>query len=415
MLSVRGERRRRSPAWGAGAGYSAAVMLPALAIDAKRGIAGRYTPPTMLGLVYILSLQALTASSAPVDTTRAEEPPARIELMPPRLRAGAFIYLPKLYYSSETSVGIGGDLLLPFGAGVRRGEIHVKGRATFKGQGEVQLAATIGPEESAYAFKASLTFSSLPLHYYGIGPKTPDSAEEIYEPQAIGAYVEFFRRVVPHVKLGLRAETEQHRLVDLDPEGQLVKRTVRGTRGRVIAGGGVVFELDTRDRAYTPESGWYVQGFALVFDDEMGSEHDFNNSHVDARRFDSIGGGTVLATQLFWYSVRGPAPFWRYAALGGRAHTRGYRRARYIDRELLAAQLELRIPIWRRASGVAFCGLADVASHLDELRVEAARPTVGAGLRFRVKKVEGLNVRLDAAVGGSFDRPRLYLGLGEAF
>jgi hypothetical protein len=346
------------------------------------------------------------------DTT--DPSPVSVSLVPPRVRAGALVFLPKLYYSTETKLGVGGDLLLPFTLSRAESSVRLRGRVTATGKSEARVTLTIGTGERGYALKTMLRYSSIPIRFYGIGPDTKAESEEIYEPQALDGYVEVLRRVVPHLELGARFEVQQHRLIRTDPNGQLETGDIRGTSGRVIAGAGLVFEHDTRDRRYSPSDGWYSQGFLLFFDDELGSERDFNNYHLDVRRYDRVG-SVVFASQLFWFSVRGLPPFWRYAALGGRAHTRGYRKARYLDRELLSGQIEVRHRVWRRLGWVVFGGLAGVAPRVDRLRLDAARPTFGGGLRFAVGKKKGLNAAFDVAFGTPVDAPRFYLGLDEAF
>ena len=121
----------------------------------------------------------------------------------------------------------------------------------------------------------------------------------------------------------------------------------------------------------------------------------------------------VLALQLFGYSAQGSeTPFWRYAALGGRAHSRGYRSGRYLGRTLLAFQGEYRMPpLWRFAPNV-FAGLSDVAEGFDQIELSRMRPTVGAGIRTRLDASGKKWARVEAAYGQEL---RLYAGLGVAF
>ena len=133
----------------------------------------------------------------------------------------------------------------------------------------------------------------------------------------------------------------------------------------------------------------------------------------DLRRYFDLGKHKTLALQCFVYNTEGDPPFWRYAALGGRAHSRGYRRARYLDKTLVATQAEYRFPVWRRLGAVVFAGVANVAPRLRVVRVRYSRPTVGAGVRYRVGGAAGLKARVDFAVGD--DSFRVYASLDEAF
>jgi len=176
-----------------------------------------------------------------------------------------------------------------------------------------------------------------------------------------------------------------------------------------------VVDVDTRDRRHSPTSGFYYQGLALVFDETLGSDYDFNNYNIDLRNYFRISGRNVVATQVFLYAARGTAPIWRLAELGGREHTRGYRLGRFRDRVLLAAQAEYRTDLVGRFGLVVFGGVGDVAPTYTSFELEHLHPTVGAGLRIRVAKTEDnpLKARFDAAAGD--ETVRFYFGFDEAF
>ena len=87
------------------------------------------------------------------------------------------------------------------------------------------------------------------------------------------------------------------------------------------------------------------------------------------------------------------------ASLGGRAHTRGYRRDRYLDHLLVAAQAEYRFPPWKRFGTTAFLGWAAVAPGLATLQAKYLRPTVGFGLNLRYGANDAILARFDSAFG----------------
>jgi outer membrane translocation and assembly module TamA len=152
----------------------------------------------------------------------------------------------------------------------------------------------------------------------------------------------------------------------------------------------------------------------MFFVGSASDERDFNVFNLDLRNYFSRGSRHVFATQVFLYGVEdGNAPFWRMATLGGRAHTRGYRYGRYIDRVLLAFQGEYRLHAFWRVGLVTFAGLSDVASKIATLKLEHMRPTIGIGARFHVSSPEGIRGRVDMALGQK--SLRFYLRLDEAF
>jgi hypothetical protein len=364
-----------------------------------------------LSLLTVLSLPETARGAPPI----AETPGKGSRLFPPRLSVGHLVYLPQVGYSSETSFAGGGKFRLSFpspGNGGSVSDINLKLLATFKAQYEAELVSNLN-FSSGNGLKAKVSYSSIPLRFYGIGPDTPLSNEEVYQPQSIRAYIELFQKLFSRLRIGLRYEYEEVDILQRKDGGILHSGNIKGTEGDPIHGVGLLLDWDTRDNKNSPTSGSYYQAFALMFGHYLGGEHEFNNYNVDLRNYFSLSEGHVLATQVFFYAAKGNAPFWRYAALGGRAHTRGYRKGRYLDRILLSFQGEYRLQIWKRVGLVAFGGLGDVSSSLDRLRLEHMRPTVGGGLRYTLNAEDGVKARFDVAFGQ--DTARLYLSFDEAF
>jgi outer membrane protein assembly factor BamA len=321
---------------------------------------------------------------------------------------GKFIYLPKIYYSSERGVGFGGQIFRlfrwPDPASPSASDIRLRGRITTKGQGEAELIASIHMGGGRYDVKGKINYNTLALRFYGIGPDTHSDDEEIYEPQSMQAYVEVFRHLNSYLRVGFRSEFNQVALLDVEEGGLLDTENIPGTNDEIILGSGLLVDWDTRNSKFYPTSGSYHQLFYLVFDDAFGSDHDFHNYNVDLRKYFSLGRGQVLAGQFFIFGTDREVPFWRLAALGGRSHTRGYRTARYIDRVLLAFQAEYRLPLTRRVELALFGGMGDVGPKLKSLQLEHMKPTVGAGLRLNTSSNDGVRIRLDAAFGESSAR-----------
>jgi hypothetical protein len=338
-------------------------------------------------------------------------------MMPPRVSVGETHILPKLRYNTESKVGIGAALLRRFqfsDAGPETPTSSVRSRilGTTKGHVQARLRWNLFPASGRYAMRGRLEFNNTPYRFWGTGPDSHSDDQEIYQPQQMVAYVEFIRRSGPF-QFGLRTEFEQVQYLQRESGGLLETQGYRGLDGNGIMGLGALLNWDTRDVAVFPTRGWLIQALFVGFPDDLGSKHSFNNQSLDLRNYQRLPGGSVLATQAFFMAVRGEAPIWRFASLGGRSHSRGYRSGRYLDRFLLAGQAEIRTPIWKRVGVVGFAGLANVAPTRRSLRLENLRPTVGTGLRLQLGKADRASARADIAVGES--SARFYLSFGEAF
>lgn len=343
----------------------------------------------------------------------------RVRWFPPRFYlAGAFC-LPKVTYSDRRGLGLGGDAVYPFrwpgtSGEVPGSELALQGRVTLEGQTELDMSAELHPLRH-YGLRARVAHETLVEHYYGVGPDAPASAEEVYRPGDSHVYVELFRDVRADFRLGWRFEVERVELLETEPGGSLGSGETRGSRGGEVAvGTGLVLDWDRRDSRHFPRRGFYLQSFALFFDEEFGSDFDFNNYHLDVRGYLPAGERQVLAFQAFTYAAKGQPPFWHLAELGGRPHSRGYRRGRYRDRVFVAGQVEYRTPLVWKLGLAAFVGVADLASDLERLEARYLRASFGGGPRFFVGGPGSeVTVRFDVGFGGEV--PRYYFSLGEAF
>lgn len=357
-----------------------------------------------------------------VDSAPAVDPEPwefrRVHWFPPRLYAGGIFAVPRASYSDSRGVGFGGDLRYYFtwpdcDRSTPVSEIELDGRLTFKRQGELSLGATFHTSPK-FHFKAKVEHDALVERYYGIGPDTPDSAEEKYKPQDTRAYLECFRTVVGRLRFGARAEVRRFLLLDREDEGALASAPPRGATKGVTSGAGWIFDWDRRRGNAHAMSGVYVQGFGLFFDELFGSDFDFNNYHLDARGYIPAGNERQVAVQGFLYAAKGRPPFWHMAELGGRAHTRGYRRGRYRDRVLASGQAEWRQHLFWRVGWAGFVGLAGVSDTVSDLRIDSVRPSYGGGPRLRLgDATKQLYARFDVGLGGEVIR--YYFSLGEAF
>lgn len=363
--------------------------------------------PSILVLASVGLLLAATVATA-----------TEVDWVPPRLVQSGVVFIPKGYYSSENDFGAGLEAVRPFrfpGApeGSEDSEWRAKARYNLDGHGRAEFRATLSLGEGRWSVRTRAGYDALALRYWGVGSDTPAEAEEVYRPQTLSAYVEILRRIAPHLRAGLRGEFEDHRYLEIEEGRGLDQEGYRTGEGQNLLGYGLVAEWDTRDDRYAPTRGLWLQGFGLFFTNNGSNDYEFTNWYLEARQFITVAPRTVLALQGFGYSLLGDPPLWRFAALGGRAHSRGYRRGRYLERRMLAFQAELRRPIYWRVDGVAFAGLANVAGRFNDIQLETMRPTIGGGLRLVLHRKRNVVLRADLAFGE--DSVRSYFSIGHAF
>ena len=92
---------------------------------------------------------------------------------------------------------------------------------------------------------------------------------------------------------------------------------------------------------------------------------------------------------------------------------RGYVRGRYRDRDLVAAQLEYRMPVAGRLGVAAFAGAGTVAPSFSMLSSSTLMPSFGAGARWLLLPKQRTTVRVDYGLGKGSSG--LYVAFNEAF
>ena len=115
--------------------------------------------------------------------------------------------------------------------------------------------------------------------------------------------------------------------------------------------------------------------------------------------------------------IGGLSPFYLLPQLGNDALMRGYYTGRYRDRNLLAAQMELRYRVSERFGLDGFVATGEVAHNA--FSASQLKPDYGGGVRYFFDTEKGLSIRADYGIGekpaGEKREQGFYIALGEAF
>jgi len=194
---------------------------------------------------------------------------------------------------------------------------------------------------------------------------------------------------------------------------QLAKEQILGSKGGIASGIGFFLNWDSRDNIYFPSSGSYYRFMLTSFLSNLGSDYDFTEYRLDIRKYIPLFSSHVLAFQSYMNFISGNAPFQMLSLLGGESVMRGFYRGRYRDRNLIAFQMELRIPVWRRLGLASFLGVGDVAGKISHLNMGEFKYSAGFGIRYLLIPEEKLNIRFDVGFGN--DSWGIYIIIAEAF
>lgn len=334
------------------------------------------------------------------------------------------VLAPILAYAPETSwgAGVGAKFLFkPAAAGTdtRTSNIPVSFQYTLNKQYILYSGYTVFFNHENFLLRGNLLHSSFPRLFYGVGNNTPSANEEVYDYCYTVLEPLLLRRLVGKLFVGGGVRHVRVSDVQLAPQSILLDDTGRpraaGALGAVSTGLETALTYDTRDNVLNAQRGMLAEITHGWYGKKLGGQFRYELTRIDVRQYFQLAGTRrpVLAYQVFGYLSSGNVPLLEQGALGGSGLMRGYYEGRYLDRNYAAAQVEYRLPLTTRLGVVGFASAGRVAPRLRDFNLRGLHPAAGAGLRFKLVKVENLNLRLDAAfgdAGGTF-----YLNVAEAF
>jgi outer membrane protein assembly factor BamA len=180
-----------------------------------------------------------------------------------------------------------------------------------------------------------------------------------------------------------------------------------------LTGLGFRLNRDTRPNRFYPTAGTLFDFTSMFFSNSLGSKYTFQSYRFTFNYYRSLGTKQVLAYNLFMCGTGGDPPFYGECIFGTNSQLRGYVAGQYIDRNMIATQLEYRRSLPWRFGAVAFGGVGEVAPSVSAFTASNILPAGGGGLRFNLSRKYDVNLRADIAQGK--DGHTFSMGIGEAF
>ena len=369
----------------------------------------------------LLAVAAGLAGGAPASASDPEPAPEAAEEGAPaddpeaRERRWSILPLPTLGSSPETGFYGGAVALVtarPWDS-ARQSSLEVEGTLTAERQRVLTTDLRLFTPGDRVLVQVDLAAMRFPEDWWGVGPDTPASAREGYDADRLELALEPLVRPAASFFVGPSVQVQRMGRVRPAPGGLLASGSVPGASGGTSSGAGLAAVWEGRAVPVTPAAGEaYGALRTLGFGRATGSDFAFSRTELDLRAYLGLGPG-LFALQGFAQLHGGRPPFRMLGLLGGDSLQRGFYQGRYRDRQLLAGQAEVRMPVWWRLGLVAFGSLGAVSPSLSGFRGAPLRGSGGGGLRIRVDDDEGTSLRMDLAVAqGSL---AFYVSFGEAF
>ena len=321
--------------------------------------------------------------------------------------------LPVLFYSPETAVGFGAavirSLALPSGnpilSTLSAGVIY-----TTEGQFITRFEPDLRFGDDAFVH-AVFGYQRYPTRFFSEEARASDPGEA-YDERSMMGHVDARVTYTGKVRVGLRWEYRHNELTDYVDGGRLEQSGLRGRDPYFASGLGPVVSLDTRDDPRLPTRGVLADakllGITIVNGDTAGALQ----LGVDLRGYIDLGAGHVLAGEIGATLTHGDPPFQLLPQLGGPNFLRGWYAGHLRGRHAFLAQLEWRLPVWKRIGAAAFVGLGETVMRFEQLGFDRVRAGGGLGVRYLLNKRQRVTVRFDLAWGSGLGA---YVDVLEAF
>lgn len=359
-----------------------------------------------------------TTELAAQDTIPARIPGAKIANWALRKLEGRVTPVPVIYYTPETSLGLGAMALTTFRAGradslTRVSNVQAYAVYTLNRQANIASKWVIFTGRDRYLLRGNVSYFKFPEYFYGMGDANPQDRRELISYEMLRIEQRLLRRLGKSLYVG--PDYRYFAMSDVvRPAGGLMDTLrVPGYQGSVVSGLGAALLWDSRDNILNPYRGSYAELSGQWYDQALQSQFAYRRIVADVRTYVQTGPRHVFALQGYLLWTDGQAPFRQIGEFGNDMIMRGYYRGRFRDASLAAVQAEYRFPVWWRFGAVVFGGAGNVFGERawDFSRL---KPNAGVGLRFLARSRDRLQVRIDYGIGADGARG-FYLELGEAF
>ncbi|MFA0760890.1 MAG: hypothetical protein HZLCBSQH_000991 [Candidatus Fervidibacterota bacterium] len=177
---------------------------------------------------------------------------------------------------------------------------------------------------------------------------------------------------------------------------------------------------DTRDFPFDPSSGTYFEGELELAPKLLGGSRTFAKLTLDWRRYVPKGKTTVLATRLLLGTTVGATPVFENFFVGGAETLRGYTIDRFVGRNMVVFNAELRRRFRKELQGVLFLDIGDAFGGPNSLDLRApvparrSTPRLKVGYGFGVRFITPFGpLRFDFGFGE--EGSRTHFSVGAAF
>lgn len=247
------------------------------------------------------------------------------------------------------------------------------------------------------------------LDFYGVGSGLSSIDQKLsYSLQFSGAVAQINWQLAPKSPwaVGMR-----YVFAEVDPtlrSEPLLPHAAERARVKVSAPTAIL-EFDTRDNIFTPTRGVYAETSYLAAREALGSSDDFERLQQIAMGWLTLSKGVILGARgNYTWSSKG-TPFF----LRPFVQLRGVPAMRYQGDQMASVEVEARLRLEGRWSGIVFGGYGGTRTERENTTSTKDVVSGGLGARYNISRKFGLDVGVDVA--RSPDTTAVYLVVGNSW
>jgi hypothetical protein len=131
--------------------------------------------------------------------------------------------------------------------------------------------------------KCGIEYSRFPAPFYGIGPNTPQSAEELFTPLTFAVGFTAQREFRSHTFVQFGWHVLHASIKDVVPGGLLSADTIPGSTGYTEVAPEVGLVFDSRDQLFDPKGGAFIEAHVRINLPMLGGSTGYQLYLLDAR------------------------------------------------------------------------------------------------------------------------------------
>jgi outer membrane protein assembly factor BamA len=292
--------------------------------------------------------------------------------------------------------------------------IGAGGLITNNGSRAFFLGTDLYFNQSRYEVEAVYAHGSLDYSLYGTGfiNGTADLKLPL-EQSGQAFFIKALRRMRWNTYVGPRFTTGSSFIIVKPTSGKLPPLPPEVGLHTQLRSLGLEIWRDTRPNRFYPVKGSVLDFTGDFFAQFLGSKYSYQSYKFTFNKYFSLPKKQVLAYNGFFCATGGKPPFYGNCIYGTNNELRGYTAGRYLDRYMVATQVEDRLELPWRLGVVGFVGIGGVDPGVVNFRTSHFLPGGGTGIRFMLSKSYHVNLRTDFAWGK--DNFTWAMGVGEAF